>query len=57
MFQAQQELGASQKSMFQAQKAGQQDRFKELRNQYQKMLKYEKRQSLNAYVEETSEFK
>ena len=42
--------------MFQAQKAGQQDRFKELRNQYQ-MLKHEKRQSFNAYLEETSESK
>jgi len=28
---------------------------KELRNQYQKMLKQEKRQSFNAYLEETSE--
>jgi hypothetical protein len=40
--------------MFQAQKAGQQDRFKELRNQYQKILKHEKRQSFTAYLEETS---
>jgi len=44
-------------SMFQAQKAGQPDRFKEPRNQYQKMLKHEKRQSFNAYLEETSESK
>jgi len=33
-------------SMFQAQKAGQQDRFKELRNQYQKMLNETKLQRL-----------
>jgi hypothetical protein len=44
-------------SMFQAQKAGQQDRFKELRNQYQKMLKHEKIQSFNAYLEETFDTK
>ena len=44
-------------SMFQAQKAGQQDRVKELRNQYQKMVKHGKRQSFNAYLEETSESK
>jgi hypothetical protein len=43
--------------MFQAQKAGQQDRLKELRNQYQKMLKHEKRQRFNAYLEETYESK
>jgi hypothetical protein len=43
--------------MFQAQKAGQQDRVKELRNQYQKMVKHGKRQSFNAYLEETSESK
>jgi len=45
-------------SVFQAQKAGQQDRFKKLRNQHHKMLKHEKRQqSFNAYLEETSESK
>jgi hypothetical protein len=43
--------------MFQAQKAGQQDRLKELRNQYQKMLKHEKRQSFNGCLEEISESK
>ena len=43
--------------MFQVQKAGQQDRVKELRNQYQKMVKHGKRQSFNAYLEETSESK
>jgi len=30
---------------------------KELRNQYQKMLKHEKRQRFNAYLEETYESK
>ena len=43
--------------MFQAHKAGQQDRFKELRNHYQKMLKHETRESFNDYLEETSESK
>ena len=43
--------------MFEAQKEGQQDRFQDLRNQYQKMLKHEKRQRFNAYLEETYESK
>jgi hypothetical protein len=47
-------LDRLKESMFQAQKADQQDRFKELRNEYQKMLKHEKRQSFTAYLEETS---
>ena len=45
----------SKNPCFKPRKASQQDRFKELRNQYQKMLKQEKRQSFNAYLEETSE--
>jgi hypothetical protein len=43
--------------MFQAQKVGQQDRFKELKNEYQKMLNHENRQSFYAYLKEASESK
>jgi hypothetical protein len=47
-------LDRLKESTFQAQKAGQQGRFKELRSQSQKIIKHEKRQSFNAYLEETS---